>query len=138
MNAEIKDIAPRFIEFRNVDTRLVGFEKHPDWLQGSDSTSIASLDGGFFRQLNADDGDALVVGIMTDRRGVPSRKALYVVAAEDPWDESPKMRTVSFEGAGKVTAFAANGPVPLRRTAEGRHYAFDLKSNGAVLVVFEM
>ena len=72
------------------------------------------------------------------RRGVPSRKALYVVAAEDPWDESPKVRTVSFEGAGKVTAFAANGPVPLRRTADGRHYAFDLKSNGAVLVVFEM
>ena len=31
-----------------------------------------------------------------------------------------------------------NGPVPLRRTADGRHYAFDLKSNGAVLVVFEM
>ena len=35
-------------------------------------------------------------------------------------------------------AFAANGPVPLRRTADGRRYAFDLKSNGAVLVVFEM
>ena len=77
-------------------------------------------------------------GRLPDRRGVPSRKALYVVAAEDPWDESPKVRTVSFEGAGKVTAFAANGPVPLRRTADGRRYAFDLKSNGAVLVVFEM
>ena len=77
-------------------------------------------------------------GRLPDRRGVPSRKALYVVAAEDPWDESPKVRTISFEGAGKVTAFAANGPVPLRRTADGRHYAFDLKSNGAVLVVFEM
>ena len=138
VNAEIKGIAPRFMEFRSVDTRLVGFEKHPDWLKGSDSTSVAALDGGFFRQLKADDGDALVVGIMTDRRGVPARKALYVVAAEDPWDESPKVRTVSFEGAGKVTAFAANGPVPLRRTAEGRRYAFDLKSNSAVLVVFEM
>ena len=77
-------------------------------------------------------------GRLPDRRGVPSRKALYVVAAEDPWDESPKVRTVSFEGTGKVTAFAANGPVPLRRTANGRRYAFDLKSNGAVLVVFEM
>ena len=65
------------------------------------------LDRGFFNQLKTDDGDALVVGIMTDRRGVPARKALYVVAAEDPWDESPKVRTVSFEGAGKVTAFAA-------------------------------
>jgi hypothetical protein len=28
--------------------------------------------------------------------------------------------------------------VPLRRLADGRRYAFDLKSNGAVLVVFEM
>ena len=83
-------------------------------------------------------GDALVGGIMTDRRGVPSRKALYVVAAEDPWDESPKVRTVSFECVGKVSAFAANGPVPLRRTADGNRYAFDLKSNGSVLVVFEM
>ena len=138
VNAEIKGIAPRFMEFRSVDTRLVGFEKHPDWLKGSDSTSVAALDGGFFRQLKAEDGDALVVGIMTDRRGVPARKALYVVAAEDPWDESPKVRTVSFEGVGKVTAFAANGPVPLRRLADGRRYAFDLKSNGAVLVVFEM
>ena len=70
--------------------------------------------------------------------GVPARKALYVVAAEDPWDESPKVRTISFEGAGKVTAFAANGPVPLRRLADERRYAFDLKSNNAVLVVFEM
>ena len=134
----IKDIAPRFMEFRSVDTQLVGFEKHPDWLKGSDSRSVAALDGGFFRQLKAEDGDALVVGIMTDRRGVPARKALYVVAAEDPWDESPKVRTVSFEGAGKVTAFAANGPVPLRRTTDGHRYAFDLKSNNAVLVVFEM
>lgn len=137
VNAEIKGIAPRFMEFRNVDTRLVGFEKHPDWLKGADSTSVAALDGGFFRQLMAEDGDALVVGIMTDRRGVPSRKALYVVAADDPWDESPKARTVSFECAGKVSAFAANGPVPLKRTADGRRYAFDLKSNEAVLLVLE-
>lgn len=105
---------------------------------GHDEVDWRGRASSFFRQLKADDGDALVVGIMTDRRGVPSRKALYVVAAEDPWDESPKVRTVSFEGAGKVTAFAANGPVPHRRTADGRHYAFDLKSNGAVLVVFEM
>ena len=98
----------------------------------------AQGEGGDYRAEAQDDGDALVVGIMTDRRGVPSRKALYVVAAEDPWDESPKVRTVSFEGVGKVTAFAVNGPVPLRRTADGRRYAFDLKSNGAVLVVFEM
>lgn len=138
VNAEIKGIAPRFMEFRSVDTRLVGFENHPDWLRGSDSTSVAALDGGFFRQLKAEDGDALVVGIMTDRRGVPSRKALYVVAAEDAWDESPKQRTVSFECVGKVLAFAANGPVQLRRTVDGSRYAFDMKSNGAVLVVFEM
>ena len=138
VNAEIKGIAPRFMEFRSVDTRLVGFEKHPDWLKGADSASVAALDGGFFRQLKAEDGDALVVGIMTDRRGVPSRKALYVVAAEDAWDESPKLRTVSFESVGKVSAFAANGTVPLRRTADGNRYAFDLKSNGAVLVVLEM
>ena len=138
VNAEVKGIAPHFMEFRNVDTRLVGFEKHPDWLNGSDSASVAALDGGFFRQLKAEDGDALVVGIMTDRRGAPSRKALYVVAAEDPWDESPKERTVSFECVGKVSAFAANGPVPLKPTADGRRCEFGLKSNGAVLVVFEM
>ena len=138
VNAEIKGIAPRFMEFRSVDTRLVGFERHPDWLKGSDSTSVAALDGGFFRRLRAEDGDALVVGVMTDRRGVPFRKALYVVAAEDAWDESPKLRTVSFEGVGKVSAFAADGPVPLRRAGDGRRYAFDLKSSGAVLVVFEM
>lgn len=138
VNAEVKGIAPHFMEFRSVDTRLVGFEKHPDWLKGSDSASVAALDGGFFRRLKAEDSDALVVGIMTDRRGVPSRKALYVVAAEDPWDESPKDRTVSFECVGKAAAFAANGPVPLSRSADGRRYAFDLKSNGAVLVVFEM
>ena len=138
VNAEVKGIAPRFMEFRNVDTRLVGFANHPDWLKGSDSTSVSALDGGFFRQLKAEDGDALVVGIMTDRRGVPSRKALYVVAAEDPWDESLKERTVSFECAGKVSAFAANGPVPLRHMSDRSRYAFDLKSNAAVLVVFEM
>ena len=137
VNAEIRCIAPRFMEFRNVDTRLVGFEKHADWLKGSDSTSVAALDGGFFRQLKAEDGDALVVGIMTDRRGLPSRKALYVVAAEDAWDESPKQRTVSFEGVGKVLAFSVNGSVPLNRTADGKRYTFDLNSNGAVLVVFE-
>ena len=51
------------------------------------------------------------------------------------WDSNG---TVSFECAGKVSAFAANGPVPLRRTSDGRRYAFDLKSNAAVLVVFEM
>ena len=138
VNADVKGIAPRFMEFRNVDTRLVGFEKHQDWLRGSDSVSVAALDGGFFRQLKAEDGDALVVGIMTDRRGTPSRKALYVVAAEDAWDESPKDRTVSFECGGKASAFAANGPVPLKRTADGRRCEFGLKSNGAVLVVVEM
>ena len=138
INAEVKGIAPRFMEFRSVDTRLVGFDKRPDWLKGSDSASVAALDGGFFRQLKAEDGDALVVGILTDRRGVHSRKALYVVAAEDPWDESPKVRTVSFECVGKASTFCADGPVPLKRTADGRRYAFDLKSNSAVLVVFEM
>jgi hypothetical protein len=59
------------------------------------------------------------------------------VAAEDAWDESPKQRTVSFEGVGKVSAFSVNGSVPLNRTADGKRYTFDLKSNGAVLVVFE-
>ena len=50
----------------------------------------------------------------------------------------PTWKTRPSDPSGKVTAFAANGPVPLRRTADGRRYAFDLKSNSAVLVVFEM
>ncbi|MBP5322088.1 MAG: hypothetical protein J6334_14015 [Kiritimatiellae bacterium] len=137
VNAEIRCLAPRFMEFRNVDTRLVGFGKHPDWINGSDSTFVAALDGGFFRRLKAEDDDALVVGIMTDRRDASSRKALFVVAAEDPWDEAPKTRTVSFEGVGNISAFAASGPVPLHRAADGDRYTFDLKSNGAVLVIFE-
>ena len=137
VNAEIKAIAPRFMAFRTVDTRLIGFESHPDWLAHSDSASVPALDGGFFRQLKAEDGDALVVGIMTDRSGTSPRKALYVVAAEDAWDDAPKSRTVSFETFGTVSAFDADGPVPLTRTDKADRYSIAVKSNHAVLVVWE-
>lgn len=134
VNAEIKAISPFFMRFRNVDTQLVGFGGHPSWLKGCPQTGSDAFSNGFVREMRAADGDALVVGDMVSRREGDSSRALYVVAAEDAWDENPKVRTVTFRTHMEAAAVGPGGRVPLNRSADGV-LSFEVKSNEAVLVV---
>ncbi len=119
------------MRYRRTATRFVGFEG-TDWLCGVKQESIPALDNGFFFDVKEEGGNALVIGEMTAKKG--SGNALFVCAADDPYDQLSGECTVTFRAAGDtVKAYNGKGIVPVIRMADGS-YAVTIDVNDAVLI----
>ena len=96
---------------------------------------VASLDAGSFLALRADDGGKLLVGEMEARKGGDG-DAVLICAADDPYDKSPKKRTIRFRAKDgrAVRAVGGQGPFPLARAEDGT-LSFEMSSNAGVLLV---
>lgn len=135
VNAELRRIAPLYMKYRSVDTHLVGFGQE----DGIAETGIPVkdvLDTGFFSDVETFEGTPLVVGEMTPRNPDDMSRALFVVAAGDPYDYAPAVRTVMFRTpqGRKAEVYGCDGLVPTVTEADGVQ-TFRLAENAAVMIV---
>ena len=132
VNAEIHRLGDDYMKYRRVRTDFVAFHD-TRWLNGVRQTSVPELSNGIFTALHATDDAPLVVGTLMPRNGDGSR-AVFVCAADDPYDEHPVAHTLTFRADGRrVTAHGTQGELPIATDAEG-NYTLTLPSNQAALI----
>ncbi|MBO4444148.1 MAG: hypothetical protein J5814_05205 [Bacteroidaceae bacterium] len=132
VNAEIHRLGPSYMQYRRVRTDFVSFEG-TEWLKNVLQTSVPSLSNGIFSQLKTDDNAPLVVGTMLSRSG-DGASAVFVCAADDPYDEHPVTHRLSFSVEGRrIKAQGTQGDVEVTVGDDGT-YSLDLPSNQAVLI----
>ena len=135
VNLELKAFWEHLRRFRRTDTRLLGFEKAPDFSLYPSLLPAASLDLGFVRDLKTEKGADLAVGIFR-AEDKSAENALLVVNCSDFRDLAPAEHTVTFRSDSRsVRLIAASGSIPLERTDDGA-FRFVLGTCRAVLLVF--
>ena len=137
VNAELNRFGPHYMRYRNVASFLVGDAGTNKWFSAeTGQTPIKAFGDEVFRGLAAKDGGPLVVGAMVSRSGDGGRAA-FVCAADDPYDQTPTTRTISFRCAARgVKVLGSDGEIELFRDGDGR-YSFSLMSNRAALIMAE-
>ena len=135
VNAELHRIGPDYMRFRNKATHFVGFTDGCGDLAGMPVRPVASLDAGSFLALCADDGGKLLVGEMVARKE-GGGDAVLICAADDPYDKSPRKRTIRFRAKDgcEVRAVGGQGSIPLARAEDGT-LSFEMSSSAGVLLV---
>ena len=124
VNFEIRRLATDYMRFRNESTSFVGFMGGP-----------SSYSDSGFSALRTDDGSPLLVGAMAARDG-GTRRALFVVAAGDPADQSNAVHRLTFRADDSVTALGSEGEVALVREPDGSRSLL-LRDNSCVLLTAE-
>ena len=133
VNGEIRTLGEPYMKYRTVATTFVGFEG-TEWLNGLEEQTVAELNDGTFENLRFEDGAALVAGSMVSRCAKCDSKAVFVCAADDPYDKAPATHVLRFRtSAKKVTATGANGVITLEKDAEGV-YSVPVASNEGLLI----
>ena len=131
VNAELKQIGPQYMRFRNVATRLVGFASNSPWRPSLPYLG-APADPGYVKASN---GAPLIVGEMVARDPVRGERAFFVTAADDPADAHPATFDIVFNVKAKcVEAFGGNGVIPVTRRQDGS-CSVPLASCQGVLIV---
>ena len=131
VNAELKAIGPRYMRFRNVATRLVGFAAGSPQ-RPSLPCPGAPDDAGYVRAAN---GAPLIVGEMAARDSASGERAFYVTAADDPGDAHNASFDLVFSfSEAHVEAFGGKGSIPLKRLPDGS-CSVPISSCGGVLLV---
>ena len=132
VNMELKSIGPRYMRFRNVSTRFVGFA--PDYPRRP-SLPFSDLQEST-RHIRASNGAQLLVGEMVARDPNSGERAFYVTAADDPADERPATFELVFDFKGKkVEAFGGKGAIPISRRADGSCTVPIASCQGVLIVV---
>lgn len=132
VNAEIHLLGPSYMKYRRVRTDFVSFDG-TEWLKGVRQASVPTLSNGIFTDLHTLDHSPLVVGTMLSRSG-NGDNAVFVCAADDPYDEHPANHSLSFNAEGRrIKALGTRGEIPVVRNDDGT-YTLDLPSNQAVLI----
>ena len=106
VNGEIRALSSKYMAYRNVRTECIGGHG-----------AAAEYNDGLFKRVRAVDGAPLVVGGMVGRKG--TGQALLIFAAADPWGESSRERTVSFECPKPIFARGVGGSMPVVRRQDG-------------------
>ena len=124
VNFEMRRFAPYYMKFRNVATEYVGFPGRGKASYGDDC----------FSDVRATDGSQLLVGVMDPRQPGEAKKALLLVAADDPADVKGMTHTVTFKAKGSVAAIGPDGKVAVERGEDGT-CSVTLRDNSCAFVV---
>ncbi len=133
INREIKNIAELYMEYKNVDTHLIGFDGEESLSQFPEIKTVKSLDTGAMRDLKAENG-SLAVGQMVNRAD-PYKTAFVICNASDAYDENPAAAAVKFRSDKTVKIYSGEGVIPL--TKKGNEYTFDLANCHGVIITAE-
>ncbi len=133
VNAEIHTIADKYMKFRRTDTHFVGFADRRDLSAWGGSDPLESLNTGVFFDVQAANGNNLVIGEMSSRSGDGSR-ALMICAADDPMDEQPKEVEIRFRAPGRqICAYGGSGKLPVHSLSDSI-YSITVRSSDGVLI----
>ena len=136
INAEIHRLGEPYMKYRRVRTDFVSFQG-TKWLEGVKQSSLPTLSNGVITDLHATDHSPLVVGSMISRRG-NGDSAMFVCAADDPYEEHPATHTLSFKADGRrISATGSGGPVEVKVGTDGT-YSIDIASNQGILIEAEV
>ena len=124
VNREVLSIAPAYMRFRSVATHFVGFGDKPATFAGNET----------FRSVAASDGGPVLVGEMLPRDPGSRERAIFVLAADDPYDRHGVQREIRIKASGCVGAVCGCGSISPARGEDGT-FAIPLRSNHAVLVI---
>ena len=133
VNAELHRVGTSYMRYRNVATHFVGFPADCADLAGMPVKSVRSLAAGSFSSIRSEDGGKIIVGEMVSRNG--GGDAIFICAADDPYDKANRMRTISFrvKDGCEARATGGRGAVALEKSDDGT-YAFQMASSAGVLV----
>lgn len=130
VNHEIKNLAPEYMRFRNTSTHLVGFSDEISQKSGMETSDCFS--NGYFCNVKADDGRALIIGEMTDR-GCCDKKALFITVADDYMDTNPTETTITFTSPREITVFGKDGQLIVG--SDGEKHSLPVSSNEGYLII---
>lgn len=134
VNAELHALAEPYMRYRRESTHFVGFDGTP-WLEGVGQSSEPEFQNDFFENVRAGDGRPLLIGDLAPcALGEDGRRALFVCACDDPYDQNPTATRVLFRVTdGNVRAFVGDGERPVARLGEGL-FAVEIASNEGILI----
>jgi hypothetical protein len=110
VNGEIRRLSEPYMAFRNVATAYVGFRNQPKALCkiGLDK-SVENVSFPPFSEIRTEDGGPLLVGKMMPRCADSCARAVFVCAADDPYDKGGKNRKLLFKtGGAKIRVVGRN------------------------------
>lgn len=138
VNGEIRRLAETYMDFRNVDTAYVGFKRQPKALEKFvEDKAVESASFMPFADVRAADGDPLLVGQMMPRDTASCSRAIFLFAADDPYDKGCRQRKVLFKADdAKLRVIGPERDVVPTRLADGT-YEVPIVSNEALLIVAE-
>lgn len=125
IDAELHRLAPDYMRYRNVATRLLNFPNRGN---------VKAFSNEVCADLGSEDGSKLAVGDMVARDGSGNR-ALYVFAADDMADVKRRFRTVRFRTSQTVRVADGQGELPVARAVDGS-LSFRLRDCHGALVMF--
>lgn len=131
VNREIKTLSSVYDRYENTETDFTGFSG-TEWLAGTKIESADVLDTGIFMDVHARDGSALVIGEMRAKSG--SGYALFIAAADDPYDTSGKETEIVFSVPSRtVCAYDGSGKLPLYTTGKDCYSVRTRSSQGLII-----
>lgn len=133
VNTELHAIGVPYMKYRRVNTSFVGFAG-TEWLGDSDIPSVEAYSDDVFTGLKTSDNSPIVVGSMVSRDG-KGHKALFVCAADDPYDSDHKTQTLTFstEGFDSLYVTGTDGSTLEVAPSDGL-YSVKIESCSAVLI----
>ena len=135
VNRRLHCIGGPYMQFRRTATHLVAHDgPAAARLKGLGLTSERCVDTGFFRGVRTTDDAPLLVGEMAPRDAAKPCRAIFVFAADDPWDMNPVTKTVEFRAVGTVKGWGLDGEMPVERSDDGL-CRVTIGSNEAVLLM---
>lgn len=130
VNQEIRNLAPEYMKFRNTYTHLVGFSDEISQKSGMKTSDCFS--NGYFCNVKADDGRALIIGEMTGRDG-RDEKAIFITVADDYMDVNQTETVIAFTSLKEITVFGKDGQ--LVSGFDGEKYSISVRSNEGYLII---
>ena len=124
------------MKYRRIRTDFVSFQG-TKWLKDVGQSGVESLSNGIFTGLKTTDNSPLVIGEMISRNG-NGDQALFICAADDPYDEHNATHTITFQAEGRrISAQGTDGPVTVKVAGDGT-YSINLASNQGILIEAEV
>jgi len=133
VNAELHALGPKYMKYRRLNTSFVGFG-NTQWLGKANTASVEKYSDSFICDLKADDNGPLVVGTF-ESRDAKGRKAIFVCAADDPYDEHHTTRELTIRTLNnkKISVTGPDGNTVQLRSVIGE-YHIPIESSSALLI----